>query len=429
MQHRRLLTALASTVGIIGAVLGCQLPGEIPMVVIGDSLSAGFQNDSLLDSQQPHGWASLAAKQAGVSLTLPLIAPPGAPAVLQLISLGPPPVIAAAPGVTIGRTNPEQQPLDLAVPGHLLADVINDKPVLIPTSDEDLITDLVLGFPLGNDKSQMNEAIALQPRALFVWAGSDDALQADEAGTPEAMTPVSTFTTEFQQLIGTLHAKTGAVLIVANIPDVTTIPYLTPAATIIAEVAAETGLPAVQVGGLLGIQEGDLVNATGLSEVEADLAALKSGEAPAPLTDSGFLDPTEIAQVQSAIDQYNSVIARQVAAAGGILIDIHKLMAELATNGVTINNYHATTAFLGGVFSLDGIHPTNTGYALIANAYIDTVNAARKTSVPDVDLSAIAAADPLFGPNIRPARAFLRIPTDAARQADRLLLRHPPGLQ
>src|SRR5579864_4034972 len=56
------------------------------LVIIGDSLSAGFQNDSLLDSQQPHGYASLIAAQANVSLALPLIAPPGIPNVLELVS-------------------------------------------------------------------------------------------------------------------------------------------------------------------------------------------------------------------------------------------------------------------------------------------------------------------------------------------------------
>src|SRR5947209_8453702 len=44
------------------------------LVVVGDSLSAGFQNGSLMDSQQPNGYASLVAAQAGVPLPLPLIA-------------------------------------------------------------------------------------------------------------------------------------------------------------------------------------------------------------------------------------------------------------------------------------------------------------------------------------------------------------------
>src|SRR3989442_1441467 len=63
------------------------------LVVVGDSLSAGFQNGSLFDVQQTHGYASLVANQAGTLLPLPLIAAPGIPNVLTLVSVGPPPVI------------------------------------------------------------------------------------------------------------------------------------------------------------------------------------------------------------------------------------------------------------------------------------------------------------------------------------------------
>jgi lysophospholipase L1-like esterase len=424
MRYGRHLMGFAALVAIVVAPLACGTSSPPPeMVVIGDSLSAGYQNGSLLDTQQPHGWASLVAQQSGDGLPLPLIAPPGVPAVLRLVSVGPPPVIEQAPGLSIGRTNADDQPYDLAVPGHTLGDVISDTPTLLPTSDEDLITDLVLGLPVGNDKSQMNEAIQLQPKMLFVWAGSNDALQADEAGSPAAMTPVSTFTSEFQQLISTLHSKTSAVLIVANIPDVTVVPYLTPAATILAEVSQATGLSTAQAGALLGIADGDLINATGLSQVEAALAALQQGQTPTPLTDAGFLDPTEIAQIQATIAQYNSVIAAQTAAAGGVLVDLYTYIEGLAQNGITINNYQATNAFLGGLFGLDGIHPTNTAYALIANQFIAAENAAMKTSVPAVNVGAIAAVDPLFGPNIQPTAA-VRIPLGAARQADRMILGH-----
>ncbi len=51
----------------------------------------------------------------------------------------------------------------------------------------------------------------------------------------------------------------------------------------------------------------------------------------------------------------------------------------------------------GGIFSLDGIHPTNTGYAILANATIDVINAAFPGSpaIPKVDLNVVASADPL----------------------------------
>jgi hypothetical protein len=175
------------------------------------------------------------------------------------------------------------------------------------------------------------------------------------------------------------------------------------------------------VSALLGIQPGDLVNATGLAEVEAAIAALEQGQRPTPLTDDGFLDAAEIAQVQSTVNQYNAVIAQQITAARDIPVDIHTYLGGLAQNGITINGYPATVGFLGGLFSMDGIHPTNTGYALIANQYIQAINTGMNTKIAPVDVSSIASTDPLFGPNIKPIGAVASIPLVAARQADKLI--------
>ena len=113
------------------------------LVVVGDSLSAGFQNGSLLDSQQVHGYASLLAQQGKTSLQLPLIATPGIPNVLTLVNPGPPPIIVPAPGTSAGRENPFVQTFDLAVPGANLHDVLFTRPSF-PIDD---FTDLILGFP------------------------------------------------------------------------------------------------------------------------------------------------------------------------------------------------------------------------------------------------------------------------------------------
>lgn len=429
-SHRVLVLALFSLAVVGAGLTSCSsgsstskssTPGFDKTVVIGDSLSAGYQNGSLLDTQQPNGWASLLAKQGGWKLVLPLVAPPGAPAVLQLVSVGPPPVTKQTSGTTSGRDNPTEQPTDLAVPGHLLNDLIGRTPALVPTSDEDIITDIVLGLPLGDNRSQLNEAIHLKPTALFLWIGSNDALIADTEGIPSAMTDVSAFTQNYQQLMSTLKAQTKATLIVANIPDVTSVPYLTPAAQIIAELAASTQLPAQEISALLGIQPGDLVNAAGLSHVESDVAAVQQGQAPTPLTDAEFLSAAEVAQVQATVDQYNAVISQQVSNAGGILIDMHAFFQNLSQNGITINNYAASTTYLGGLFGLDGVHPTNTGYALIANQYIAAINTALKTNIQTVDVTSVAASDPYFGPNIKPIGSAIHIPVAAAQRSDKVL--------
>lgn len=401
----------ASTGSTSSTGSGGSTPQFQNVVFIGDSLTAGFQNGSLLGTQQPNGYANLIAVQAGFGITLPLIASPGVPAVLQLVSIGPPPVVKQADGVSTGRTNGAAQPTDLAVPGHKVHDLLNYAPPAVATAGEDLITQLVLGFPLGNDKAQVAEAVALKPTTIFLWAGSDDALSADDTGMPSSMTSLSSFTADFTQIMTTLKA-TGANLIVANIPDVTAVPYMTPASTIIAEVAAATHLSTSAVASGLGLNNGDLVNAQGLTDSENEENTVAGGGSLTPLPDADVLTASEVGTVQNTVNSYNQVIQQQATAAGATLVDMHAYIATLQT-GISINGTTATTAFLGGLFSLDGLHPTNTGYALIANQFIAALNTKFSMSIAPVNVSAVAAVDPLFGANIKPTGS-LRIPTSAA---------------
>ena len=215
-------------------------------VFLGDSLTAGYQSGSLLDTQQVHGWAPLVATQASFNITLPLIAPPGAPNVLQLVSVGPPPNITTAPGTTTGRDNYVIQPTDLAVPGAFLNDVLNTVPLANPAPGQQQINQLVLGFPglgYGQDLSQAQFAIKAQPTTIFLWIGSNDALIADLTGSPATMTSTANFTAQYTALIQQLTTLTSAHLVIGNIPDVTLVPYLTPAGPLLAQYSAVTGLP------------------------------------------------------------------------------------------------------------------------------------------------------------------------------------------
>jgi lysophospholipase L1-like esterase len=388
------------------------------VVFVGDSLTAGFQNGSLLDTQQPNGFASLIATQANFAITLPLIASPGLPAVLRLVSVGPPPVTASASGVSTGRENGTAQPTDLAVPGHKLHDLLYYTPPAVPTSAEDIITQAVLGFPVGNGKAQADEAVALKPSTIFLWAGNNDALIADDTGMPSSMTPLASFTTDFTQLVAKLKA-TGANLIIANIPDVTAIPYLTPAQTLASQLSTSAGVSAASIQSGLGLANGDLVDAQGLSDAETQVKGLSTGGKLTALPDADVLTAAEVATVQNTINGYNQVIQQLGSAAGATLVDTHAYFATLAA-GVSINGVVANNTFLGGLFGLDGIHPTNTGYALLANQFITALNTKFALSIPAVNVGTIASTDPYFGANIKPTGKD-RIPTDAALQTQQIM--------
>ena len=183
-------------------------------VFLGDSLTAGFQSGSLLDTLQVHGWAPLVATQANFNIVQPLIAYPGAPNVLQLDSVGPPPVITTVPGTTTGRDNFATQVTDLAVPGALTNDVMNTVPLVNPALGQQQLNQLVLGFPglgYGVANSQLGWAIKAQPTTIFLWIGNNDALVADETGMPSSMTSVANFTTQYTALITQItHDDSGA---------------------------------------------------------------------------------------------------------------------------------------------------------------------------------------------------------------------------
>ena len=393
-------------------------------VFLGDSLTAGYQSGSLLDTQQVHGWAPLVAQQAGFQIVLPLIAAPGAPAVLKLVSLGPPPVIVPSSGTTTGRDNFTIQATDLAVPGAEVNDVMNTVPLAVPTTGQQIITQLVLGFPglgYGQAYSQSKFAIIANPTTIFLWIGNNDALIADITGMSSSMTSVADFTTQYQALITQLTGLTSAHLVIANIPDVTLVPYLTPAPLVLAETSFVTHLPTAVLSALLGIQAGDFVNPTGLSEIPLILTGKQKG----PIDDAGVLSAAEAAEVKARVIAYNQVIAAQAAAIGATTVDINALFAQAAANGIVINGYTANSSFLGGIFALDGIHPTNTGYAVLANKFIDSLNAQNGTKIPDINLSTIAAADPFFTPNLVPhlqPGATPHITPAAGKTVDKILL-------
>jgi lysophospholipase L1-like esterase len=394
-------------------------------VFLGDSLTAGFQSGSLLDTTQVHGWAPVLAAQAGFNIIQPLIAYPGAPNVLQLVSLGPPPVIVPATGTSTGRDNFATQVTDLAVPGALLNDVMNTIPEVNPApGSQAQLNQLVLGFPglgYGQANSQATFAINAQPTTIFLWIGNNDALVADETGMPSSMTSVATFTSQYQALITELTTKAPANLIIANIPDVTKVPYLTPAALVLGEVSAETGLPTAALSQILGIVPGDLVNPAGTAQIPLILTGQQKG----PITDVGFLSAAEVVTVQSQVTAFNQVIAAQAKTANATLVDINALFNTVSANGLTISGYTGNSSFLGGFFALDGIHPTNVGYAVIANTFIDTMNTTISTKIPDVPLAPVAATDPYWPPNlatqVAPAARPRIIPANAGKQISALL--------
>ena len=95
-----------------------------------------------------------------------------------------------------------------------------------------------------------------------------------------------------------------------------------------------------------------------------------------PMQDNTTLTADETAQVKTAIDAYNTTISALATEKGLAFVDANKALSEvasplgLASNGFTMRSTYVS----GGAFSLDGVHPSPRGYALIANEFMKAIN-------------------------------------------------------
>jgi len=258
----------------------------------------------------------------------------------------------------------------------------------------------------GISRSQVEWAEALHPTTVVLWIGNNDALGAALAADPAFLTPVPLFEFAYGQVIDRL-AATGATIVTANIPDVTAVPFLTSAET----VAARVGMSLDVIGPLLGIGPGDFVTPDAAPLIEAILTGTSSG----PLPGNVVLDASEVATIREAVAGYNAFIAAKAREHGAALVDIHALIDRVGRRGFVVNGQRLTTEFLGGLFSLDGVHPTNTGYAVIANDFIHALDTRFAAGIPPVNVEKVAKQDPLVLPEAgRPPRKE-HISEEAAR--------------
>ncbi len=368
-------------------------------VVVGDSLSAGVQNFSLNEGSQPHSYAALIAQQAGANLPLPLIALPGFPAPLQLISVGPPPVVVPGVGFSTERVNPLEQPYNVSVPNLKIDEVLGYRPDCVPAPDiggirqVDINVELVLGLPgclTGQIGSEIETVEALRPTFAILWVGNNDTLWAVVNGVTSEITNPVVFSQDYEEIVRRLVA-TRTKLVIANLPDVTIVPYLTSAE----DVAALLGQPLSVIGPVLGISPGDYVTLFAFDAIQKIL----SGALPGPLPDPLVVSADEINVIKASNLLFNSIVYEVASHYNIPVVDIRGLMQEVDEKGIVVGGQRLTMDYLGGIFTLDGFHPTHTGHAIVANNFIKTINQYFNANIPPVDVEAIKEADPLVFPD------------------------------
>lgn len=95
-----------------------------------------------------------------------------------------------------------------------------------------------------------------------------------------------------------------------------------------------------------------------------------------PLEDKWVLIPSEQDEIAVATAAFNQIIETTANQAGLALVDANGLLNQLANGGITSGDFTLTSSLVtGSAFSLDGIHPTARGYALLVNEFMKAIDA------------------------------------------------------
>ncbi len=263
----------------------------------------------------------------------------------------------------------------------------------------------------------------LHPTFFTMWLGSNDVLlyatkggQGIGDGTatpafgnfynPADITPVSAFDSCYDLALNSA-ISTGASGALINIPDITSIPFFTtiPAngMTLLRQGQADTlkgyyaskGITtSFEVGSnYFMIQDhkgltrqavpGELI----LLTCPKDSITCRGWGTTKPIPDSLVLTTDEIQNVQKAVIAYNAFIKQEADLHHLAYVDMNTYFSKMPA-GITYNGITYSTSFVtGGAFSLDGVHPTQRGYALIANEIIRTINAFYKSNITSLDVN------------------------------------------
>ncbi len=261
--------------------------------------------------------------------------------------------------------------------------------------------------------SMLSKAAAQKPTFFSLFIGNNDVLSYALAGgtadsiTPSAGPPGFGFDATIDLIVSTLSAN-NAKGVIANIPDITNLPYFTVVPynglTLDADKAAAlNAIPGMANAGIkfnagdnpFIIKDNSLppffnirkMRPTELVLISTPLDSVKCyglGSAT-PLNSRYVLDETEIAKIQAAITSYNNKLKAVADAKGFAFVDVNAFMAK-CKKGIVYNGVAINTAFVsGGAFSLDGIHLTPLGNAMLANEFIKAINAKYGSSIPLVE--------------------------------------------
>jgi len=425
-------------------------------VSIGNSLTAGFQSNALSKRDQKYSFTDIISNQTQrTTFEQPLIKDPGIGGRLRLLSL--PSNIVSEPSVDPTDPSSNENILlprpynNLGIPGAILFDMADetDFGAKSVARGNPFFALILRDAALGN--SVINQTINLQATFITAWIGNNDVLGYATCGGTSATNaglfdPPGTLPTEpevFAPLYSAMLdglATSGADIVVANIPDVSSIPFFTTVGPILSGsvpwgfVAAQqvaAGLPAtgiiyvsstgINIGlpfnigfadssavrngttlftllgqtyaSLLGTPTGKFYTDNGFPALPPgiDTTQLFGFHPQNPFPDALVLDPDEIIIAADAVDAFNGIILAEAGSRNIAVVDINAFLKTLLTTPIPVDGIgiFSSSFIAGGTFSYDGVHPSSRGYGIIANEWIKVINQKFGANVPLVDLNSL----------------------------------------
>jgi lysophospholipase L1-like esterase len=352
----------------------------------------------------------------------------------------------SVPGITLHEANTLTQPQSntcKSLPGirGLLAQVVD--------GESSMYWPVLRNFAnMGNQLTMVNAATRLKPTLAIVWLGANDVLKYMGSGGlfHGGDRSVGQASGDLRQTIGTLtHA--GAKVVVANLPNILETPYFMrvtiPKNTNVCNVQTYVfcvfenifGVSSQKISAQLtnqlatayhlatpgGCSPTSTANPCGYMTLQGTFTALAYYNVHHKLPDldngrpgSGlgmyYITPEFAAKVQSQNDTINSGIDTAAQQTSTPLVDVRSIFTGIASGNpsnpyfqqaVSINPSGpcCTLTFEGGLVSFDGLHPSNTGYALLAYAFIKAINLAYGANIPEINVVAAYSGGRCSNPN------------------------------
>ncbi len=319
-------------------------------IVIGDSIAAGYQNGTITPSSQQNSFPALIAKQAQLNFILPSLSSP------------PPPT-----------------PDNLAVPGERVCDTLSYASV---QSNPFAVLHNVM---LGSGTTQIGLAESSNPTTLLVEIGANDVLL-------HAIVKQNIIESEIASITGLTLEQVQIGLAQGN-------PTLIAIATAISAIPALNEIFLTSTAEFTGCYT-ELMNRINNMPSEPTTLVLNIPDVMSSpyvklMIAEGILNSNDVSIMQSRITEFNQVIASTSQSIGAELIDAYAITKDIAESGYVVGGQRLNTNFYCGVFSLDGVHPTNTIDALIANEVIHALNQLG-AGISPLSVVKIAKVDPLL---------------------------------